>query len=192
MLTRILIVLALCCPVIYAADPPPPGPPTAQNAPAKQADAVGNPPSEASVKQLLEVMQAHKMLDATMAQMSAFMKQMMEQATQGQKITPQIQKDIDRRQSEMTNTFKEVLDWNKLEPMYVRVYQKSFTQQELDGMIGFYKTTAGQAVINKMPVVMQNTMSEMQQMMQPMIQRMRQQQEEVVAEIKAENEKKGG
>ena len=192
MLTRILIVLALCCPVIYAADPPPPGPPAAQNAPAKQADAVGNPPSEASVKRLLEVMQAHKMLDATMAQMSAFMKQMMEQATQGQKITPQIQKDIDRRQSEMTNTFKEVLDWNKLEPMYVRVYQKSFTQPELDGMIGFYKTTAGQAVITKMPVVMQNTMSEMQQMMQPMIQRMRQQQQEVVAEIKAENEKKGG
>jgi hypothetical protein len=191
MLTRILIVLALCCPVIYAA-PPPPGPPPTQDAPAKQVDAVGNPPSEASVKQLLEVMQAHKMLDATMAQMSAFMKQMMEQATQGQKITPQIQKDIDRRQSEMTNTFKEVLDWNKLEPMYVRVYQKSFTQPELDGMIGFYKTTAGQAVINKMPVVMQNTMSEMQQMMQPMIQRMRQQQQEVVAEIKAENEKKGG
>ena len=192
MLTRILIVLALCCPVIYGADLPPPGPPSTQNAPAGQADAAGNPPSEASVKQLLEVMQAHKMLDATMAQMSAFMKQMMEQATQGQKITPQIQKDIDRRQSEMTNTFKEVLDWNKLEPMYVRVYQKSFTQPELDGMIGFYKTTAGQAVITKMPVVMQNTMSEMQQMMQPMIQRMRQQQQEVVAEIKAENEKKDG
>ena len=191
MFTRILIVLALCCPVIYAA-PPPPGTPPAQDAPAKQADAAGNPPSEASVKQLLEVMQAHKMLDATMAQMSAFMKQMMEQATQGQKITPQIQKDIDRRQSEMMNTFKEVLDWNKLEPMYVRVYQKSFTQQELDGMIGFYKTIAGQAVINKMPVVMQNTMSEMQQMMQPMLQRMRQQQQEVLAEIKAENEKKGG
>jgi hypothetical protein len=192
MLTRILIVLALCCPVIHAADPPPPGPPPTQNAPARQADAAGNPPSEASVKQLLEVMQAHKMLDATQAQMSAFMKQMMEQATQGQKITPQIQKDIDRRQSEMMSTFKEILDWNKLEPMYVRVYQKSFTQAELDGMIGFYKTTAGQAVINKMPVVMQNTMSEMQQMMQPMIQRMRQQQQEVVAEIKAENEKKGG
>jgi uncharacterized protein len=192
MLTRILIVLALCCPVIYAADPPPPGPPPTQSAPARQADAAGNPPSEASVKQLLEVMQAHKMLDATQAQMSAFMKQMMEQATQGQKITPQIQKDIDRRQSEMMSAFKEILDWNKLEPMYVRVYQKSFTQPELDGMIGFYKTTAGQAVINKMPVVMQNTMSEMQQMMQPMIQRMRQQQQEVVAEIKAENEKKGG
>ena len=171
MLKRILIALAICCPVAHAADPP---------------------PSDASVKQLLEVTQAHKLLDSTMAQMNGFMTQMMQQATQGQKITPQIQKDIEKRQSQMTADLKELLDWNKLEPMYTRIYQKSFTQQEVDGIIGFYKTTAGQAVINKMPVVLQNTLSEMQQMMDPMIQRMRQDQQAIVAEIQAEKEKPGG
>ena len=171
MLKRLLIALALCCPVAHAADVP---------------------PSDASVKQLLEVTQAHKLLDSTMAQMNGFMTQMMQQATQGEKITPQIQKDIEKRQSQMTADLKGVLDWNKLEPMYARIYQKSFTQQEVDGIIGFYKTTAGQAVINKMPVVLQNTLSEMQQMMDPMIQRMRQDQQAVVAEIQAEKEKPGG
>ena len=171
MLKRILIALTLCCPVAHAADPA---------------------PSDASVKQLLEVTQAHKLLDSTMAQMNGFMTQMMQQATQGQKITPQIQKDIEKRQSQMTADLKELLDWNKLEPMYTRIYQKSFTQQEVDGIIGFYKTTAGQAVINKMPVVLQNTLSEMQQMMDPMIQRMRQDQQAIVAEIQAEKEKPGG
>jgi hypothetical protein len=124
--------------------------------------------------------------------MNGFMTQMMQQATQGQKITPQIQKDIEKRQSQMAADLKELLDWNKLEPMYTRIYQKSFTQQEVDGIIGFYKTTAGQAVINKMPVVLQNTLSEMQQMMDPMIQRMRQDQQAIVAEIQAEKEKPGG
>jgi hypothetical protein len=171
MLKRSLIALALCCPVAHAAEAP---------------------PSDASVKQLLEVTQAHKLLDSTMAQMNGFMTQMMQQATQGQKITPQIQKDIEKRQSQMTADLKELLDWNKLEPMYTRIYQKSFTQQEVDGIIGFYKTTAGQAVINKMPVVLQNTLSEMQQMMDPMIQRMRQDQQAIVAEIQAEKEKPGG
>src|SRR5260370_35885231 len=134
MLKRSLIALALCCPVVHAAEAP---------------------PSDASVKHLLEVTQTHKMLDSTMAQMNAFMTQMMQQATQGQKITPQIQKDIDKRQSEMMANLKELLDWNKLEPMYVRIYQKSLTQPEDNGMIGFYKTSSGQAVINKMPVVLQ-------------------------------------
>jgi peroxiredoxin family protein len=38
--------------------------------------------------------------------------------------------------------------------------------------------------LTKMPVVMQNTMNEMQQMMQPMIQRIGRMQQEVVAEKK--------
>lgn len=92
----------------------------------------------------------------------------------------------------MMAALKEMLDWNKLEPLYVRVYQKSFTQSEVDGMIAFYKTPAGQAVISKMPAVMQNTMNEMQQMMGPMMQRLQKMQQEVVAEMKAESEKKAG
>ena len=182
MFKRIGLVLALCCPVlIYAADPAPilsPSP-----------GAAGGPPTEASIKQLLELAQAHKLIDATQAQMATFMKQNMAQATQGQKITPEIQKDIDRRQTEMLATFREILDWNKLEPMYVRIYQKSFTQQELDGMIAFYKTPAGQAMVNKLPLVMQNTMSEMQQMIQPLMLKMRQHQQEVAAKIKELNQK---
>ena len=132
------------------------------------------------------------MVDAMFAQMHAFMKQTMQQAAQGQQLSPKIQKDIEKRHNETMTSVKELLDWNKLEPMYVRVYQKSFTQQEVDGMIAFYKTPTGQAVLNKMPVVLQNTMAEVQQMMQPMIQRMQRMQQEVVAEIQAEKNKGGG
>jgi hypothetical protein len=76
--------------------------------------------------------------------------------------------------------------------MYVRIYQKSFTQGEIDGLIAFYKTSTGQALLTKMPVVMQNTMNELQQMMQPMMQRIGRMQQEVVAEIQAEKKKSGG
>jgi len=43
-----------------------------------------------------------------------------------------------------------------------------------------------------MPVVMQNTMNELQQMMQPMMQRIGRMHQEVVAEIQAEKKKSGG
>ena len=154
--------------------------------------AADNPPSEASIKQLLEAGQAHKLLDAMVGQMDAYMKQAMQQATQGQRITPEIQKDIERRQAEMMTAMKEVLDWNKLEPMYVRIYQKSFNQQEIDSMVAMYKSPTGQMLLNKMPIVLQNSMNEMQQMMQPMMQRIGRMQQEVVAEIQAEKKKTGG
>jgi hypothetical protein len=154
--------------------------------------AAETPPSEASVKQLLDVTQVHKLLDATMAQMDAFMKQTMQQVTQGQTITPEVQKQIEKSQTEALAMMKEMLDWNKLEPMYVRVYQKSFNQQEIDNLIVMYKTPAGQTLLNKMPLVMQNTMAEMQQVMQPIMQRIHRMQQDVVARIQAEKAKKSG
>jgi uncharacterized protein len=78
---------------------------------------------------------------------------------------------------------KEMLDWNKLEAIYVRVYQKSFTQTEIDSLIAMYQTPGGQTLLNKMPLVMQNTMGEMQQLMQPMMERLRQKQQQIAAAI---------
>ena len=181
MFKRILLILMLCGAVAYGVDNPSPG-----------TSGAGAPPSEASIKQLLEVAQAHKLIDSVIAQMDGLMTQAIQQATQGREVPPKVQKDIDKRQAEVVGVMKELLDWNKLEPMYVRIYQKSFSQQEVDGMIAFYKTPAGQAVIGKMPAVMQNTMDEMQQMMAPVMQKMQRMQQDVVAEMKAASQKKGG
>ncbi|HEX4629461.1 MAG TPA: DUF2059 domain-containing protein [Chthoniobacterales bacterium] len=178
MLTRILCILALCASLVYAADNPSASP--------------ASLPTEPSVKQLLEVAQAHKLVDSVMAQMDSLMQQTIARATKGQPIPDKVQKNIDQRRSEVLAMMKDLLDWKKLEPMYVRIYQKTFTQQEIDGMIAFYKTPAGQAVINKMPATMQNTIDEMQQMMGPVMQKMQQMQQEVAAELKAESKNKGG
>ena len=178
MFTRILLVLTVCGSFVQAGENPTPGP--------------SAPPTEASIKQLLEVAQAHKLVDSVIAQMDSLMQQTIAQATKGQQISAKVQKDIDQRRSEMLAMMKDLLDWKKLEPMYVRIYQKTFTQPEVDGMIAFYKTPAGQAVISKMPAAMQNTIDEMQQMMGPVMQKMQQMQEDVVAELKAESKKKGG
>jgi hypothetical protein len=181
MFKRIFPILLLSGSIALAADNSSPTSP----APAK-------PPSEASIKQLLEVAQSRKLIDSVMAQMDNLMQQSIAQATQGQKIPPKVQKDIEARHGEMTAMMKELLDWSKLEPMYVRVYQKTFSQQEVDGMIAFYTTPAGQAVIGKMPAVMQNTIEEMQQRMGPVMQKMQKLQQDVVAEMKAETKNKGG
>jgi hypothetical protein len=124
------------------------------------------------------------MLDQMVPQMDAMMQGAMTEALKGQSISPDEQKMIDQSRASALASLREELAWNKLEPLYVRVYQKSFTQDEVTGMIAFYKTPAGQAMINKMPTVMQNTMAEMQAMMAPMMQRLQQSQQQLVAQIK--------
>src|SRR6476661_7903568 len=117
MVKRILICLSLSCSALSAADTSP-------------ADSTmpGNPPAVESIKQLLEVTQVHKLLDTVTAQMEGVMKEATQQVTKGHPITPNVQNDIDKGHAEAMAMVKEILDWDKLEPMYVRVYQRSFTQ----------------------------------------------------------------
>lgn len=179
MLKRILIVLSLSCSLVYATDPPKPA-----------SAAAGKTPSEASVKQLLEVMQARKIVDTMMTQMDVIMKNAVKQVTQGRPIPANVQTEIDKQQSEITTMMREILEWSKLEPVYLRAYQKSFTQEEIEGIIAMYRSPAGQTILNKMPIVMQNTTNEMQQIMAPIMQRIQRMQQEVVAKIQAERGKK--
>jgi hypothetical protein len=176
MFMRVLLILILCASLVRAAESPSP-PPSPTPAPT---------PTEASVKQLLEVAQAHKLVDSVMKQMDILMLQAIAQATRGQPVSEKVQNDIDQHRNEMTSLMKESLDWKKLEPIYVRIYQKSFTQAEVDGMIAFYKTPAGQAMIGKMPAVMQNSIDEMQQLMGPVMDQIQKTQQDVAAAVKAD------
>jgi hypothetical protein len=175
MIKKLQIVLALSCLFAFST-----------------AFGTDQPPSEDSIKELLEIGHVHKLLDSTMTQMDSFMKQTVQQVTQGQSISPEVQKRIEREQAEASSMMKQILDWNKLEPMYVRVYQKSFSQEEVDSLIALYKTPAGQMLLTKVPLVLQNTMTEVQQLMQPVVQRIQRLQQDVLAQMQAEKAKKGG
>lgn len=57
------------------------------------------------------------------------------------------------------------MSWAKMKPQYVRLYVETFDQDEVDGLLAFYATPAGQAMINKMPIVMPKMMGVMQDSM---------------------------
>lgn len=150
------------------------------------ATAADNVPSEASIRELLAITQAQKMLDGMMPQMQAMMQASVREATKGQPVPPDAQKMIDRSIADAQKALQEELSWARLEPLYIRIYQRSLTQEEVNGMIDFYKSPTGQAMIIKMPVIMQNTMAELQAMMAPMMQRMQRSQQELVTRMQAE------
>ena len=146
-------------------------------------------PSEASIRELLTVTDSKKMVDGMMGQMNMMMQNSIREATKGREVSATEQKIVDKTTADMQATMGDVLAWGKLEPLYIRVYQRSLTQEEVDGMIAFYKTPVGQAMIHKMPVIIQNTMTEVQGMMAPVMQKMQQSQQALISEMQAERKK---
>lgn len=151
--------------------------------------AAADPVSEASVREMLTVAEVRKLVDSMKPQFEAFMKTSMQQAMGSRVLSPDEQKIADRMGSKMAKMMSAEMSWEKLEPLYLIIYQRSFTQEEVDGMLAFYKSPAGVALIKKMPLVMKESMDAMQQLMGPLMERIQKATEEAVAEINEENRK---
>jgi hypothetical protein len=143
------------------------------------------PSSDESINQFLELSKAGKLLDSVWAQMDGLMKSSMQQVTKGKPLSADEQAIMDRQQTKMMTIMKEELSWDKLKDGFIQVYRDTFTQEEMDGIIAFYKSPAGQAFVDKQPALMKNTMALMQQRMGPMMQKIQQMTEETAKEIKA-------
>ncbi len=146
--------------------------------------AADSKPTEQSIRKLLTVTDARKILDTMMAQFDGSIEAGMQQALQGRTVTPDQQKMMENMRHNIMKIFKEELSWESLEPIYIQAYRDSFTQKEIDGMLAFYNSQAGQAMIKKMPVVMQNTMVLMQKRMGPFLQKIQKMEQETIDEIK--------
>jgi uncharacterized protein len=111
----------------------------------------------AKAEELLQLSQGDQM----MKMMEPMMKGMMAQAN----------KDMSAEQRAKAGEMQEkimaliVASINKARPALVKVYTDTYTEEEIDGILTFYKSPAGKAFLQKMPEVMQRSMPAMMQMM---------------------------
>jgi hypothetical protein len=76
---------------------------------------------------------------------------------------------LDRMLDAMDGRLRAVLSWETMRPIYLRVYKSTFEAQDLDAMIAFYRTPSGQRLIDRMPLLLQNIMGEMNGMLAPLM-----------------------
>jgi hypothetical protein len=183
---RLFLCLAAALLAGCAANPstsaPSSGTPAA-SAPA--AGANGGPAKEATIKQLMETVHSRQLVDGVRAQFNTVIEHSVQTALNGRKPTPRQQQAIDKMKKRMLAVMDSEMSWEKLEPMSIRLYQQTFSEDELQGMLAFYKTPAGQAVINKMPALMQNLMAEVQHMVADMDPQLEQVMNDFQADMKA-------
>jgi hypothetical protein len=130
-------------------------------------------PSAESVQKLLAVTKTEALMDQMYGHFEQAMRAGMQQAMAGKRLTAQQQAILDAAPAEFAAVMREELSWTKLQPLYVGIYRESFSQAEIDGMLAFYATPVGQAMIDKMPQVMTRSMQLMQVMAAPMAEKMR-------------------
>jgi len=152
------------------------------------AAAVAAPPSVASVRQLLEEAQSRQLLDQIHAQVDASLAASMKVGLGDAKLTAGQTKIIDDVRNKMGVLLREELSWARFEPMMIDIYQQTFSQQEVDGMLAFYRSDAGKAVISKMPRAMAITMQRTEEMVADMTPKMQKIAAEMLEAIKAEAE----
>ena len=151
---------------------------------APSARAQDAPPSEESIRELMKLTQMGTMVDSLTQSLDDSTRQAMRQAMAGQGLSDKQEKIINEMTGQMVAILKEEINPEVLEPAYIEIYKKTLTQQEVDGMIAFYKTDAGKALVTKMPLIMRQASDIMMQRMQKLFPRLQQMQEEIVRRLK--------
>jgi len=93
-----------------------------------------------AVKQLLAVSHIREIMNQTI---DAMLKQQVQESPQ---LVPY--------EKILSDFYREVLDWNTLEPEYTRLYMEVFTESEVREMTTFYQTPLGQKLLTKTPLLM--------------------------------------
>jgi hypothetical protein len=110
---------------------------------------------------------------AKLDQLSAqIMKQAMDQVNSGLmqqmlgvKLTAEQQQQADDLKAKISAVLTNALGWEKLEPEYTKMYAAAFTEQQMDDILAFYKSPTGQAMIEKNPMLLQESSALAQQRM---------------------------
>lgn len=130
------------------------------------AAALAAPAKDSTIKELMKVVKTRKLMDSMRSQMDVLMDNSVKAALHGKTPNAKQQAAIDKMKKRIVALLDDELSWKRFEPLSINLYKETFTEEELQGMLKFYQTPAGQAVINKMPTLMQKTMVAVQGMTQ--------------------------
>jgi hypothetical protein len=118
---------------------------------------------EASKTAKIEEMMQITNMDRITTQMIDQVKTML--SSQFGSMPAEARQAAEEMQQKVMKLLADRLNWDKAKPAYIKLYSETFTESEIDGIVGFYKSPPGQAMLSKMPVLMQKSMAVSQQLM---------------------------
>jgi len=141
--------------------------------------------SEATVERLMKISRTESLIQSMLAGVDQIMATAMKEATRDKPLSPEQQRKFDAMTVKIREAMREEMSWERMKPRYVTLYKETFTEDELLGLIAFYETPAGQALLAKMPILAQKSIALSQEQMRSLIPRMKAAVEEAVVQAKS-------
>jgi hypothetical protein len=132
-------------------------------------------------EELLTLMDVQNKMD----QMVNTIKQMQMAQLQRMNIPPEASEMAKSFQSQMMDLMAKEMNWDNVKQDYISVYVDTFTEQELKGIIGFYKSPAGKAFVKKSPEMMKRSMDISQKRMERITPKIQEMTKKMMEELKA-------
>ncbi len=86
-------------------------------------------------------------------------------AAQG-KFSAAQQKDTDVFGQKVLGIVKDGINWAKVKPQFVDIYAATYTEQDIDGMLAFYRSPVGQKMLQSQATLSAKSQAVAQQQMQ--------------------------
>lgn len=119
---------------------------------------------QALAEELLVLMKVNETVEQSMAMVKQMMPAQMDQAAQASGQT-NIPPDVKNKAGQMMDMIIKEMSWEKMKEDYIALYADTFTEEELKGLIAFYKSPVGQALAKKTPELTKKSMELSQKMM---------------------------
>lgn len=142
-------------------------------------------PTEASVRRVLAAARLDTILDSYGTQIEASLRSGMQRELAGQTLNAEQRAIMNQMQDKMVALMHEEMDWQRMEPRIIELYRNTFTQGEVNGMLKWYTSPTGKAVVAKEPLVTQQMADYAQERVQDVVPRLMQLQKDTIAQLKA-------
>jgi uncharacterized protein len=73
------------------------------------------------------------------------------------KLTPDQKTQVDSLADKVAAVMAKALSWNDIEPEYTKLYADTFTEQQIDDLLAFYRSPTGQVIVEKTPVLLKQS-----------------------------------
>lgn len=139
----------------------------------------------AKAEQMLVLTKTDSLMEQQLAGLQARVNELAKQQSGVAPLSPEQTKLTNDYLKQVQDTTTDEVSWAKLRPTIIQSYADSFTEADLDAILVFYKTPAGQAIITKTPDLANKTMNTVQGRIKEMQPKLATLTQEYTAKLKA-------
>jgi hypothetical protein len=101
--------------------------------------------SKKSVEELMELTEVSKMMDAMYSQITSMFDNIPKQMGMSGEEKPLFKKHMEK----VVKLLQSEMNWDKFKEPMIDIYAERFTEEEIQGLIKFYRSELGQAMVKK-------------------------------------------